>query len=75
MANKYHLQMLREGTYTWDNWRQKYPSIIPDFTEADLIGADLRRANLVGANFAEAKLNSVNFANAKLQQANFARAN
>ncbi len=69
MANQEHLNILKEGVKVWNKWREEYPDFQPDFSNADLIGADLREANLSNADFSEAFL-----ADANLWQANLRRA-
>ncbi|WP_354666106.1 pentapeptide repeat-containing protein [Nostoc sp. GT001] len=58
MANKEHLAILEQGVEVWNEWRRKYPRIIPNLTSANLRGtnlseANLRKANLMGAVFNE----------------------
>ena len=40
MANSEHLAILKHGVEVWNNWRQENPTLQPDFTGADLRGAD-----------------------------------
>jgi Pentapeptide repeats (8 copies) len=49
MGNPEHLKILKQGIEAWKEWRRQYPSIRPNLTEADLIGANLSRADLPGA--------------------------
>jgi hypothetical protein len=56
MANADHLKLLREGTDSWNAWRQANPSIKPNLAGAELRGAslqngDLRRSELRGVDF------------------------
>ncbi|BDI20661.1 hypothetical protein ANSO36C_64630 (plasmid) [Nostoc cf. commune SO-36] len=58
MANEEHLAILEQGVEVWNEWRRKYPRIIPNLTSAYLRGANLseanlRKANLMGAVFNE----------------------
>jgi pentapeptide repeat protein len=53
MANKEHLDVLRQGTNVWNDWRNKYRSV-----QVDLSGADLIEANLSGAVLERARLSS-----------------
>jgi hypothetical protein len=51
MANQDHLDLLKQGVETWNQWREERRDIRPDLREAhltryDLNGADLREAHL-----------------------------
>jgi uncharacterized protein YjbI with pentapeptide repeats len=89
MANEKQLAMLRQGVEAWNAWRKKNPTLVPDLTEANLAGADLRwadltwtslraadlsRADLSGANLSQAYLNGANLADANLGGANLSQA-
>lgn len=41
MANPQHVEILKQGTRTWNEWRLDHPVVVPD-----LSGADLRRIDL-----------------------------
>jgi hypothetical protein len=61
MANPKHLEILKRGVETWNEWREEHPEIEPDLNAAnlqstDLKGADLKLANLRGANLEAANL-------------------
>jgi len=61
MANQEHLNLLKQGTAAWNEWREQHPEIQPDLSganlyRADLSGADLNGATLVGTNFTDAIL-------------------
>ncbi|NTV01837.1 MAG: pentapeptide repeat-containing protein [Chlorobiaceae bacterium] len=56
MANREHLELIRQGTSAWNAWRSANPGILPDLREAELQGADLREANLGEADLNGAKL-------------------
>jgi uncharacterized protein YjbI with pentapeptide repeats len=65
MANPEHLEILRKGVVTWNQWRQEHPQTLPDLSNADrtpipLGGADLSNADLSGANLRDANLNGAN---------------
>jgi uncharacterized protein YjbI with pentapeptide repeats len=66
MANKEHLALLREGVWSWNEWRKTNRAIKPDLSGADLKGKDLS-----GADFSKADLRSANFTGATLIGANF----
>jgi hypothetical protein len=75
MANEEHLQILRQGSYDWNEWREENSDIRPDLREADLHGANLRGANLRGvdlrrANLSQALLFEVDLSEADLSEAN-----
>ncbi len=85
MANRQHLSILKQGTASWNEWRQKNPDIKPDLREAALEGVNLSRADLTSANLREANLTSANLREANLygaslweatlNEANLSRAN
>ena len=41
MANEEHLARLRKSVEGWNQWREQYPQIEPDFIEADLTEMDI----------------------------------
>lgn len=65
MANKEHLELLKQGVDVWNQWRNEHKGIVPD-----LSGANLERANLHGANFRGADLSGANLSGANLSGAN-----
>ena len=70
MANDEHLDLLRQGTAVWNEWRERNPDIDPDLIGANLSGAklsgvDLREANLSEASFFETIFNEVDLTRAK----------
>ena len=85
MANKEHLDLVKQGVAVWNEWREKNPEVTPDLSEgnlvkADLRGADLRRVNLEGANLTravldDARLQGANLRAARLLEADLSRAN
>jgi hypothetical protein len=77
MANPEHLAKLREGVEAWNQWRSRYPKIVPDLVGSRLSGADLSRADLNGVNLSrsdldEATLILANLSDAKLNHTNLA---
>jgi len=79
MADQEHLAELRAGVPAWNLWRTQNVEIIPDLTNADLIGARLTGANLSGAklgaaNLFGARLAAVNMCGADLSGAYLTRA-
>ncbi len=74
VANPEHLEILDRGVYSWNQWREEHPDVIPDLTEAylreaDLVGYDLRGAALHGA-----MLLGTDLSNADLRRADFTEA-
>ena len=53
MANPDHRAKLKEGIEAWNEWRHKRSGLVPNLSEANLTGADLRHAALLVANRAE----------------------
>src|SRR5579864_6817578 len=41
MANPEHLNILKQGVETWNQWREEHPEIEPDLQEANLVGTHL----------------------------------
>ena len=70
MANQEHLDILKQGMETWNQWRKEYAHIQPDLSEADLSGANLSEVNLSGVNLLNATLENINFSDADLSGAN-----
>ena len=54
MANKEHLNVLRQGVEAWNQWRKEHPNIQLDLSDADLSGTNLIGANLKGVNLSGA---------------------
>ena len=80
MANQEHIDILKQGVETWNQWREKHLDIYPDligvdFSEADFSYINLSEANLYQANFTKANLYRANLSKANLHEAGFYRAN
>ena len=56
MPNQEHFDILKQGTATWNTWRQQHPEIRPDLSRADLSHANLTDAILFGADLSQADL-------------------
>lgn len=56
MANPEHLAILKLGVEAWNKWRNENPEIVPELSESNLIGIDLRGVNLRGANLSRTSL-------------------
>lgn len=74
MANEEHVQILAQGTESWNRWIKQNPEVRPDFVGARLRGANLAGTNLVGANFSGADLRGASAIKANLYKAYFSRA-
>lgn len=78
MANREHLDMLKQGVDIWNQWRNEHLEIQPDLSRANLgnaklsganlKGADLRKARLLGANLTGADLSGTDLSGAFLQE-------
>jgi uncharacterized protein YjbI with pentapeptide repeats len=89
MANKQHLDILKQGVAEWNRWRADNPDTRPDLREADLHKAslfgsdtepqlshiDFHEATLFKANFSGSDLRRANLCNADLRWANLSYAN
>jgi hypothetical protein len=70
MANPEHLETLKQGWQTWNNWRDSNPDVV-----VCLQGANLKGAQLSGFNFSEVNLSGGDLARASLRNTNFSGAN
>lgn len=71
MANREHIEILKQGANAIDKWRQVNPKSRLNLTNADLFRFNLRRADLsyadmTNATLSEADLRKANLSNAKL---------
>ena len=73
MANREHVEALRQGAKAWNEYREKqgfdFPNY-PDFRNADLQRLDLTGANLSGANLMYTDLSLANLTDVNLTEAN-----
>jgi hypothetical protein len=79
MANPEHLEILKQGVETWNQWRQdiyrKKPDLAgEDLSKAELWGIDFSGVNLCGVNFKDADLRWANLKWARLSKAVLYRA-
>jgi len=84
MADKEHLNILKNGIKLWNEWRKRNPNIRPslsearltnaDFTEIDLSASDLRRANFIGSSLRRADLRKAVLIEADLRRSHLADA-
>jgi hypothetical protein len=70
VANDEHLDLLRQGSAIWNEWRSRTKSVKPDLTQSDLRAVDLR-----GADLGDADLNRSNLSHATLDWTNLTFAN
>jgi hypothetical protein len=80
MANKDHLEIIKQSVDLWNKWRRENPEIRPDLAEADvnemdLSGADLKGALLIKTDLASVDLSYAKLSYAQLSDANLSRAN
>src|SRR6266480_4081164 len=84
MANQEHLEILKQGVFVWNKWRDVQKNIRPDLNEVDLsntnlrgailIEADLSNANLKGADLSRTFLRGAFLRGADLSQVDLSRA-
>ncbi len=69
LANPKHLEILKQGVETWNQWRTDHPDIRPDLAEAELSGTNLSGVNLNGTDLSKADLRGVKLSRANLSGA------
>jgi uncharacterized protein YjbI with pentapeptide repeats len=70
MADQSHLDILRQGVEVWNSWKGGSAiDVVPDLSEAELDGVDLRRTNLSGADLSGADLSGAELFRANLSEA------
>jgi hypothetical protein len=69
MANRIHLDILRQGVNTWHRWREYNPKVVPDLRQEDLSGVYLSGARLSGALLRGTQLNRADLSRAHLRGA------
>ena len=74
MANQKHLDILRQGTTIWNEWKKEQKEIRIDLSRADLSHTDLKGADLGNTNLSYANLNGATLIEARLVEANLRRA-
>jgi len=80
MANPEHLEILKQGKDTWNEWRKGLLDVRLDLsaallTDAELSGVDLHGVDLNGAQLGGSNVSNAAFYGAYLNNANFAHAN
>jgi uncharacterized protein YjbI with pentapeptide repeats len=74
MANDEHVEIIRQGVSTWNQWRIDNAKINPALNGINLSKTNLRDANLSGANLRDANLSGANLVKASLREANLHKA-
>jgi uncharacterized protein YjbI with pentapeptide repeats len=67
MADPSQLEILKQGTEAWNQWRQQHPDIRPALKEVDLQGVQLGEVNLHGADLRESDLSRASLIFAELR--------
>ncbi len=75
MADKIHLNKLKQGVDAWNTWRLGNPDIKPDLCNAELHAEELSGINLSETNLSEANLHNAYLSHANLKNANLSHAN
>jgi uncharacterized protein YjbI with pentapeptide repeats len=80
MANPNHIKILKQGIEIWNSWRQRFPEIKPDLSQANLTEVNLcplticdnfKASYQITADFAEANLCGTILDRSQLAKANF----
>jgi uncharacterized protein YjbI with pentapeptide repeats len=66
MADKAHLEIIKQGWKTWNRWRRDNPEVAPNLRRGNLVGADLSGANLREADLRGANLHGADLSKAHL---------
>ncbi len=74
MAKQEHLDILRQGLESWNQWRTDNPNVAVDLSEADLSGANLHGASLRDTNLVLTKLSGAYLRRADLHRADLSGA-
>jgi len=69
MANKQHLDILKDGLGAWGQWRVENPQVVPDLSGAELFGVNLTYANFDGVIIRNALLNFADLSDATFRRA------
>jgi hypothetical protein len=75
MANDRHLEILRQGVDSWNQWRDEHHLVIPDLRDLDFAGASLININFHGTHLGGANLSNTRLAMANLIHADLRSAN
>ncbi len=74
MANQEHLDILKQGVETWNQWRKEHADTRPDLFEANLSGVNLSGVNLSEAILLGADIRDANLMEADLREAHLGEA-
>jgi uncharacterized protein YjbI with pentapeptide repeats len=69
MVKQKHLDILKQGIFSWNSWRKEHQGRQPD-----LSGAELRKILLLHADFSRTNLSKVDFWEAILKEADLSEA-
>ena len=69
MANKEHLEIIKQGVASWNEWRKNNPKLRPDLSDTILSGYNLSGADLSDAALYWSWLTETNLSNANLSGA------
>src|SRR5712692_346129 len=72
MADHQHLDILKQGIESWNQWRKEHPDIRPDLSDVNL--TDLSKRNLSNANLSNVDLSRTTLAFTDLSRANLSAA-
>src|SRR2546421_12862213 len=74
MANPEHLDILKQGVEAWNKWREEYPEVRPDLSNAIFFDAGLKDTCLSYANLKYADLSGTNLSGANLSGGDLSKA-
>lgn len=75
MANKQHLDQIKQGVAVWNAWRKNSPHVRPNLRLAELRRINLHGANLVKTNLSYSDLREADLSEADLRGVNLSGAN
>ena len=64
-----HFDILKRGKNAWNDWRAKYPKIIPSLNFSKIFGLDLSGYDLKQADFTQSEMRETSFSGAHLDDA------
>lgn len=75
MADEQHLNIFKQGSEVWNQWRKENPDIQPDLSNLNLYKADIRSVNLSKANISCANLSGAAITKSDLSEADLSGTN
>jgi len=75
MTDNKHLDLIQQGVFVWNEWREDHPRQEPSLSDVRLSGADLPGVNLIDAKLLYANLMDTKLTGAKLRGASLQNAN